>query len=53
MLKFDELGGNLPMAWLHEFFFEKWQIYGEGTLNTITVILPNNFELPLFRVFEL
>jgi len=27
--------------------------YREGTLNTITVILPNNFELPLFRVFEL
>ena len=43
------------MAWLHRSlkFFWKLVNIGEGTLNTITVILPNNFELPFFRCFDL
>jgi hypothetical protein len=59
MLKFDELSGGLPMAWLHRSLkkLENGKYNGEGTLNTITVILPDNFECPcseslIYRCFE-
>ena len=43
------------MAWFHGSLkiLENGKYNGKGTLNTITAILPNNFELPLVRVFEL
>jgi len=36
------------MARLHRFFCKNWKMvmYGKGTLNTITVIVPDNFEGP-------
>jgi hypothetical protein len=48
MLKFDELSGNLQMAWLHGSLknLENGKYNGKGTLNTITIILPDNFECP-------
>jgi len=56
MLKFDELSGDSPMARLHNFlifFLENGKYMGKGTLNTVTDILPNKFELPQFQVLGL
>jgi len=43
------------MAWFHGSLntLENGKCNGKGILNTTTAILPNNFELPLFRVFDL
>jgi len=44
------------MEWFHGSLkkkLENGKYNGKGTLKTITVILPNNIELHLFRVFDL